>query len=206
MIKTSLYMICTASLLSASVTMCYKKDHIDPSTIETIALSGGECNDKLSVTDMKKNGYEIDSLKIQSGTNGFNYIYVFQKASTSNNTMQAVAPVSAGISEAELTARIENIQKKKIEKKEKEEAISSLENGKKIYDSTCKRCHEDGTTSAYNLARPLKEMSLEDMQIAMRDYQNGSQDYGMAILMQPYATLVTKKDIEGIYNYLKTLK
>lgn len=206
MIKTSLYVMCAASLLNASVTMCYKKDHMDPSTIETIALSGGECNDKLSVIDMKKNGYQIDSLKIQNGTNGFNYIYVFQKETSRTNSMQAVAPVTAGISEAELTARIENIQKKKIEKIKKEEAISSLANGKKIYDSTCKRCHEDGTTSAYNLARPLKEMSLEDMQISMRDYQNGSKDNGMAILMQPYATLYTKKDIEGIYNYLKTIK
>lgn len=205
MIKKSLYVICTASILSASVTMCYKKDHVDPSTIETITLSGGECNDKLSVNDMKKNGYQVDSMKIQNGTNGFNYIYVFQKE-TVKKQMQAVVPIVSGLSDADLTARIENIQKKKIEKKEKEEMISSIDSAKKIYESTCKRCHGDGSISAYNLAEPLNNLSLEDMKMAISDYGNGTKDNGMAMLMQPYASLVTDKDVEGIYNYLKTLK
>jgi len=174
-------MICTASILSASATMCYKKEHLDPSTIETIALSGGECNNELSVNDMKKNGYQVDSMKIQNGVNGFNYIYVFQKETVQKQILAAV-PLSNGLSDAELTVRIENIQKKKIEKIEKEEAISSLENGKKIYETTCKRCHGDGTISAYNLSKPLKELSLEDMEIAMRDYSNGSKDNGMGFL------------------------
>ncbi len=205
MIKKSLYMICTASILSASVTMCYKKDHVDPSTIETIALSGGECNDKLSVTDMKKNGYQIDSMKIQNGVSGFNYIYVFQKE-TAQKQIQAVVPIVNGLSDAQLTAQLEKIQKKQIEKKEKEKVISSTENGKNIYEDTCKRCHGDGSISAYNVAEPLNSLSLDDMQIAIRDYGNGTKDNGMAILMQPYASLVTTKDVEGIYNYLKTLK
>ena len=205
MIKKSLYMICTASILSASVTMCYKKDHVDPSTIETIALSGGECNDKLSVNDMKKNGYQIDSMKIQNGTSGFNYIYVFQKESVKNQ-IQATAPLTSGLTDAQLTARLEKIQKKQKIKKEKEKVISSIENGKNIYESTCKRCHGDGSISAYNLAKPLNELSLEDMQDAISQYTNGTKDNGMAILMQPYSNLITSKDVEGIYNYLKTLK
>ena len=205
MIKKSLYMICTASILSASATMCYKKEHLDPSTIETVALSGGECNDRLSVNDMKKDGYQVDSMKIQNGVNGFNYIYVFQKENVQKQLL-SVSPMMNGLSDAELTARIENIQKKKIEKQKKEEIISSLESGKKIYESTCKRCHGDGTISAYNLARPLKELSLEDIQMSIRDYSNGTKDNGMAILMQPYANMLLKNDVKGIYNYLKTIK
>ena len=54
MLKKSLYVMCTASILSAATTMCYKKDHLDPSTIETIPLDGGECAGKLSVNQMKK--------------------------------------------------------------------------------------------------------------------------------------------------------
>jgi len=205
MIKKSLYVMCAASILSASATMCYKKEHLDPSTIESIALSGGECKDKLSVNDMKKNGYQIDSMKIQNGKTGFNYIYVFQKETKNAITAPAVT-LSSSLTDEELTARIEKIQKKKVEQKKKEEIISSVKSAENLYNTTCKRCHGDGTIRAYNLARPLKELSLEDMQISMRDYSNGTKDNGMAILMQPYSNLVTKKDIDGIYNYLKTLK
>jgi len=205
MIKKSLYMICTASILSASATMCYKKEHLDPSTIESVTLSGGECKDKLSVNDMKKNGYQVDSMKIQNGTTGFNYIYVFQKETTQKQ-IQTVSPMLNGLSDAELTARIENIQKKKIEKQEKEEMIASIDSAKNIYEETCRRCHGDGTISSYNLARPLKDLSLEEMQISIRDYSNGTKDNGMAILMQPYANMLVKNDVKGIYNYLKTIK
>jgi len=205
MIKKSLYMICTASILSASATMCYKKEHLDPSTIESVALSGGECKDALSVNDMKKNGYHVDSMKIQNGTAGFNYIYVFQKETTQKQ-MQTVSPMLNGLSDAELTARIENIQKKKIEKKEKEEMVASIDSAKNIYEETCRRCHGNGTESAYNIARPLKELSLEEMQMSIRDYSNGTKDNGMAILMQPYANMLVKNDVKGIYNYLKTIK
>jgi len=205
MIKKSLYVMCAASILSASATMCYKKEHLDPSTIESIALSGGECKDKLSVNDMKKNGYQIDSMKIQNGKTGFNYIYVFQKETKNAITAPAVTP-SSSLTDEELTARIEKIQKKKVEQKKKEEIVSAVKSAENLYNTTCKRCHGDGTIRAYNLARPLKELSLEDMQISMRDYSNGTKDNGMAILMQPYSNLVTKKDIDGIYNYLKTLK
>ena len=203
MIKKSLYLICTASVLSASATMCYKKEHLDPSTIETIALSGGECKDKLSVNDMKKNGYQVDSMKIQEGKSGFNYIYVFQKET---KNIQNVSLSANTLTDEELTARLENIQKKKKEKIEKEEMIASIDSAKSLYEDTCRRCHGDGTISAYNLSRPLKDLSLEEMDIAIRDYTNGSKDNGMAILMQPYANTLTKKDVKAIYNYLKTIK
>ena len=204
MIKKSLYVVCTASILSASATMCYKKEHLDPSTIENIALSGGECKDTYSVNDMKKNGYIVDSMKIQNGTNGFNYIYVFQKDTVKN--FESLSSGTNNLTDAELMTRLEKLQTKQKEKIEKEKVISSMVNGKTIYETTCKRCHGDGSISAYNLARPLNDLTLEDMQIAMRDYQNGNKDNGMAILMQPYASLTTKKDIDGIYNYLKTIK
>ena len=202
MIKKSLYLICTASVLSASATMCYKKEHLDPSTIETIALSGGECKDKLSVNDMKKNGYQVDSMKIQEGKNGFNYIYVFQK----NTTNQKVVSFGNGLTDEELTARLENIQKKKKAKIEKEEMVASIDSAKKLYEDTCRRCHGDGTIRAYNLSRPLKDLTLEDMEVSIRDYSNGTKDNGMAVLMQPYVNLVTTKDVKAIYNYLKTIK
>jgi len=201
MLKKSLYLACTASLLAASTTMCYKKEHLDPSTIETIALDGGECAGEKSVLDMKNQGYIIESLKLQNETKGMSYVYVFKKE---NEIKKEV--VTSRITDEQLTARLEAIEKKKEIKKVEEKTVSSLENGENIYNSTCKSCHGDGSIRAYSTARPLNDLSLEEMEISMRDYANGSKDNGMAMLMTPYVNLVTEEDIKGIYNYLQTLK
>jgi cytochrome c553 len=201
MLKKSLYMICTASLLSAATTMCYKKDHLDPSTIENTSLEGGKCAGKRSVTDMKKDGYIVDSMKLQNGTDGLNYIYVFEKKHL--NT-----PVYSNktVTDAQLTAQIEKIQKTKELQKVTDKAVDSLEDGKRVYETTCKSCHGDGTISAYNTARPLKSLTLEEMQISIREYSNGGKDNGMAILMIPYATSITSNELKAVYNYLHTVK
>ena len=206
MLKKSLYLMCTASLLSAATTMCYKKDHLDPSTIENIALDGGKCGGKLSVQDMQKEGYEIDSMKLQDGQNGFNYIYVFTNNTQVQSINTNVATSGVTLTDAELTARIEKIQDTKKAKVEKEEKISSIEEATKLYNTSCKRCHGDGSIRAYNTAEPLNSLSLEEMQLSMRDYANGTKDNGMAILMRPFANTLTKKDVEGVYHYLKTIK
>jgi len=201
MLKKSLYVLSVASLLSASTTMCYKKDHLDPSTIENIPLDGGKCAGKLSVNQMKKNGYILDSMKLQNGTDGLNYIYIFEK-----KTAKIEQSNINSLTDAQLTARIEKIQKTKELQKVAEIEASAFDDGKNIYESTCKRCHGDGTVSAYNTAKPLKELSLEDMQTSIRDYTNGTKDNGMAMLMMPYANMITKKEVAGIFEYLKTIK
>jgi len=202
MIKKSLYVACAASILNASATMCYKKEHLDPSTIENIALSGGECKDTYSVNDMKKNGYVVDSMKIQNGTNGFNYIYVFQKDKAQDFNLST----NANLTDEQLLKRLEKIQTKQIEIKKEEKRITNMAKGKNIYDSTCKRCHGDGTKRAYNTARALKSMTLEQMQVSIRDIANGEQDNGMGILMMPYANLLSSQDLKDVYNYLNRTK
>ena len=202
MIKKSLYVACAASILNASATMCYKKEHLDPSTIENIALSGGECKDTYSVNDMKKNGYVVDSMKIQNGTNGFNYIYVFQKDKAQDFKLST----NANLTDEQLLKRLEKIQTKQIEIKKEEKRITNMAKGKNIYDSTCKRCHGDGTKRAYNTARALKSMTLEQMQVSIRDIANGEQDNGMGILMMPYANLLSSQDLKDVYNYLNRTK
>jgi len=197
MLKMSLIAVSTAAILSASTTMCYKKDHLDPSTIE----SSGKCDGKLSVIQMKKNGYVVDSMKLQNGTDGLNYIYIFEKKS-----QEVSKDAVNSVTNEQLTAQMKEIEKNNKLQKVTQNDTLMLEEGKKIYESTCKRCHGDGSISAYNSAKPLKEMSLEDMEISIRDYKNGSKDNGMAILMAPYANIVTKEEIKGIYKYLKTLK
>jgi len=203
MIKKSLYMICTASILSASATMCYKKEHLDPSTIETVALSGGECNDRLSVNDMKKDGYQVDSMKIQNGVNGFNYIYVFQKE---NNRIGSVSQSSVSLTKEDLKVQLIELQKEQKIEKEKEEKISSIQNGKKVYDSTCKKCHGNGKIVAYNRARPLVELTENEFGLALGEFRLGERKSSVSLLMTPYANLLGHKDEKDIYNYIQTLK
>lgn len=203
MIKKSLYVACAASILSASATMCYKKEHLDPSTIENIALSGGECKDTYSVNDMKKNGYVVDSMKIQNGTNGFNYIYVFQKEKAQNFQLSSN---NEGLTDEQLMQRLEKIQTKQIEIKKEEKRITDMAKGKNLYESTCKRCHGDGTKRAYNTARALKSMTLEQMQVSIRDIANGEQNNGMGLLMVPYANMLSSQELKDVYSYLNRTK
>lgn len=207
MLKKSLYVICTASLLSASTTMCYKKDHFDPSTIETIALDGGECSGKLSVNDMKKSGYHVDSMKMQDSTNGFNYIYIFKNDVQKQHTVGSLVSPVAGISDDQLTQQLNRIRNKEKIEIEKIEIKKSKESGKKLYISKCSNCHgKIGEKEAYNLSRPLNSLSLDEMKISINDYVLGEKDNGMALIMTPYANLITEKKLESIYNYIQTLK
>jgi len=205
MLKKSLFVLSTACLLSASTTMCYKKNHIDPSTISSVVLDGGACDGKYSVEDMKKNGYNVDSMKLQNATDGLTYIYVFKKE---NVVVKKAA--TTGITNAELKAQlkeqIQEIKKETAIEEEKEIVKSSLQEGEKLYNTTCKSCHGDGSIRAYSTSRPLNDLSLEDMKEAIRDYTNGNKDNGMAMIMSPYANSTTSSDIESVYNYLQTLK
>lgn len=121
MLKISLTTLCCASILSASTVMCFKKNHFDPSTIETISLDGGKCNGKLSVTDMKKDGYEVQDIKISSGDMGMNYIYIFNKGGQSNSNIVTDKDGKISMTKEELKAYLVDVQKEqKIQKKKKE--------------------------------------------------------------------------------------
>jgi len=205
MLKKSLLVMSTACLLSASTTMCYKKNHIDPSTISSVVLDGGGCDGKYSVEDMKKNGYKVDSMKLQNATDGLTYIYVFKK-----DNVIPVKVAATGISneqlKAQLKEQIQEIKKETAIEEKKEEIQSSLQEGEKLYNTTCKRCHGDGTKKAFNKARPLKTLSLEDIQLSIRDISNGTINTNVTILMKPYAESLSSSEIKNIYNYLNNSK
>jgi len=204
MLKKSLYILSCATILSASTTMCYKKNHIDPSSIEIIALDGGKCDGKLSVVDMKKDGYQVDTIKIQNTNNDdrFNYIYVFKKD-------DIIKQVDTSISISNDILKVQLKQIKKDEKKQKkiDDNKLSIEDGKKIYKLHCVRCHgENANIEAYGSAKALNSLTLEDMEISIRDYRLDKKDNGMAILMKPYSEMIGSSDTQKIYNYIQTLK
>lgn len=77
--KNKLLILCASLLvvssLNAKTTICYKNNWKNPSTIETIELEGGECNGKLSLKNMQKNGWYIKDIDIKSSNEGLNYKY-----------------------------------------------------------------------------------------------------------------------------------
>lgn len=77
--KNKLLILCATLFvtqgLNAQNTTCYKKLWYQPSTIETTALDGGECNSKYSVKDMKKKGWIVKDIDIQPANNGMSYEY-----------------------------------------------------------------------------------------------------------------------------------
>lgn len=65
--------------LMAQETICYKNNVDKPSMIEEVGLEGDVCNGKLTVNDMKNDGWDVLDIKITSNQNKFNYSYYFYK-------------------------------------------------------------------------------------------------------------------------------
>jgi cytochrome c553 len=183
--------------------MCFK-ENASMTTIESTPLNGGICNGKYTVNDMKAKGWSVDDIKISQTANGMNFIYILKTASSVQAT-----PVIAG-NQADMEARIiEKLEKKKVEeqkaKVEKELKDAQID-AQKIYTSKCQTCHgENGEKKAYNSSRPLKDLSLEDMEESIKDYKNGTKNSGNATIMAPYASFVDYKEIKGIHAYINKI-
>lgn len=201
-ILSTILLLSSTSLL-AETTMCFK-ENASMTTIESTPLNGGACNGKYTVNDMKAKGWSVDDIKISQTTNGMNFIYILKTASSVQAT-----PVIAG-NQADMEARIiEKLEKKKVEeqkaKVEKELKDAQID-AQKIYTSKCQTCHgENGEKKAYNTARPLKDLSLEDMEESIKDYKNGTKNSGNATIMAPYASFVDYKEIKGIHAYINKI-
>ncbi len=202
-ILSSMILLGSVSLF-ADTTMCFKENHKSMSTIENTPLDGGICASKYSVADMKAKGWSVDDIKISQTANGMNFIYILKTASSVQAT-----PVIAG-NQADMEARIlEKLEKKKVEeqkaKVEKELKDASID-AQKIYTSKCQTCHgTNGEKKAYNSSRPLKDLSLEEMEESIKDYKNGNKNSGNATIMAPYASFIDYKEIKGIHAYLSNL-
>ena len=187
--------------------MCFK-ENASMSTIESTPLNGGACAGKFSVNDMKTKGWNIDDIKISQTTNGMNFVYVLKTASTSVTNVSA--PLAVAGNQADMEARImakieqkkEAEEKAKVEQELKEASIDA----QKIYTNKCQNCHgTNGEKSAYNSSRPLKTLSIEDMEESIKNYKNGRVDSSNATIMAPYASYLDNKTIKGIHAYLNNL-
>jgi len=180
----------------ANTTMCYINNITDISTVENKKFEGGECAGKYSIKDMKKQSWNVDDIKISKKDNGFNFIYILKK-----ETKSVVVPTVSNteIDYDKLSNNIKN-------KEEQNNKVKSLSNGKKIYINKCQSCHgAKGELTPYNRSEAINKFDLDTLQSMMRDYTMDERDNGSAIVMKPYAELVSKEDIDGIYEYLKSV-
>jgi cytochrome c553 len=195
----------SATSIFADTTMCFKENHQSMSTIENTPLNGGICAGKNTINDMKAKGWIVDDIKISQTASSMNFIYILKTPSSQNT----VSPNFSG-NQADMEARImEKLEKKKEAEKKaieiqviKDAAIA----GENTYVNKCQSCHgTNGEKNAYNTSRPLKDLSIEDMTISIRDYKLGSKNSGNAIIMTPYANYLNENDIKGIYSYLNKI-
>ena len=206
LILTTSLLLSTSTLFAQS-TMCFKQNHSDMTTIENVKLQGGECKSAYTLTEMKNDGWSVDDIKITSNPNGTNnFVYILKKGSSGNFNSYA-----NGISQEELEERLlEKLNKKRVEEnKQKELAIklAKMEEAKNYYIAKCQSCHgSNGEISAYNTSRKLNELTLVQIETSITDYKLNLKDNGNAIVMTPFAKSVTSEQLEGIYNYLQSLK
>ena len=202
-ILSTILLLGSSSLL-ADTTMCFKENHQSMATIENTPLDGGVCNGKFTVNDMKAKGWNVDDIKISQTANGMNFIYILKNVTsvtTTSNFTGNQAQMEANIM-AKLEKKKEAEEKAKVEQELKDSATIA----KELYTSKCQTCHGvNGEKSAYNTARPLKDLSLEDMQESIKNYKVGKIDSMNANIMTPYANFIDYKEIKGINAYLKSI-
>lgn len=192
--------ITTLTFLNAQTTMCFKENHKKMSTIDDTKLDGGLCSSTKTAKDMQKDAWKIDDIKVDKTTKGFDYIYIFKKDEIKYSKIDEAALEAKILARLE-TKKIEEIKKSKIEKR-----YIKSESGKKRYLSKCQSCHgQKGEINAKGLARPLKDLTLEEFRMTIRDYMLGTYNRGMAYVMMPYAKIVTDNDVKNIYMYLQSI-
>lgn len=185
-----------ATVASANTTMCFKENHKSLSTIETVALDGGECAGKHSVNDMKKMGYIVSDIKI----NGNNYIYIFKKEQQNSNSNQNIAQMDLDAISASVLAK----QKEKEELKKEQEAKIRVEDAKTIYISKCQNCHGEKGESYIGGSR-LNKLSEDDMLAGYKEYVHGVGNKSSSVYSSFHINNLNDKTVKDIKKYLDSI-
>lgn len=201
-ILSTILLLGSSSLL-ADTTMCFKENHQSMATIENTPLDGGACAGKNTVNQMKAKGWSVDDIKISQTATGMSFIYILKTATTPTTTSSTGNQAQM---EANIIAKLEKKKEEEIKAKEAQEIQEATIDGEKTYVNKCQTCHGvNGEKSAYNTSRPLKDLSIEDMNDSIKNYKTGRVDSQNATLMAPYANYLDAKTIHGIHSYLKKI-
>lgn len=190
----------TATSLLAQTTMCFKENHPSMSTIESTPLDGGLCSSSKSIQDMKKEGWNVEDIKIEKSAAGNNYIYVLKKEA------QTLSTLDEEKLEQRILQRLETRKKEEQASKKREIKIRMSKDGKELYINKCQNCHGEKADNEYGPSRALTELNFYDFKTTIRDYGLGEYDRGQAFIMLPYANLMDNQDVKNVYSYIQSLK
>ena len=74
------------------------------------------------------------------------------------------------------------------------------------YQNQCQSCHGTfGELKAYGTSRPLNTLSIEELQVSIRDFVLNIKTGSNTFIMRPYADIVNSSDLEALYHYLKSI-
>jgi cytochrome c553 len=183
----------------SEVTICFKKNHTDISTLESVKLSGGKCLDSNSQSDMLKKGWKLDNFNIRNG----GYLFVFKK--NDNNLPLANTQVIEDI----VDKKIGKIEKKKsddIAKTIKIKKDKSFSLGKRTYVKKCSSCHGLNADKKAGNSAILSSMTLDDFLDSLKGYKVGSYSLGNSAEMKPYAVGFSSYEMKNVFEYIKSLK
>lgn len=115
------FLLSSATLLFSSyafaqTTVCYKNNWDKPSTIEQVALEGGECQGKYSLKQMKEKGWSVVDIQVQTKQNKFNYKYLLVDGSTDhikNSTAKEEISTKNKFTIKPLGLKLDNIESNK---------------------------------------------------------------------------------------------
>lgn len=191
-----------ASLIStfsySQTIMCFIENHKDLTTLETTSLTGSSCENK-SLTELKKDGWLVDDIKIN---NNNNYIYILKKGSIQSE-------FSSNINQEELEkkvlAKLERKQKEEKLEKELKAKIKAATEGKNLYVNKCQSCHGEKGMQEPSFSRKIATLSEEELKDTLQGYKNSTYDRGSAFEMKPYSFAISSSEIPNVYQYLQSI-
>jgi cytochrome c553 len=173
----------------SQMTLCFKNNVNDLTTVERVVFEGGECKGEKSISDMKKDGWIINDIQMKNN----NFVYILKKEIKEKN-------LTTSIDYKQIAKELKNNEKKEIESK-------FFEMGKKQYIQRCASCHgKKGELRTNNTSRPINQFDYEEMKNILYEYSKGRYNRGMAIIMNPYATVLSHDELKAVVKYLDSLK
>lgn len=199
---TKITLLASVSTLAFSeVSICFKKNHQDFSTLESVKLDGGKCMGNKSQNDMLQNGWKLDSFDSKNG----DYLYIFKK---DENIVNSTSVVSVQSVESIVDKKIQKLEKKKTEDIAKKEIIKKEESisiGKNIYNTKCSSCHGINANKKIGNSALLNTMNLDDFLYSLKGYKLGSYNLGDSNEMKPYAVGFSSNEMKDVFKYIKSI-
>jgi sulfide dehydrogenase cytochrome subunit len=169
---------------------CHGKD--GASTESDVPIIGGYSAKYLtdSLTNYKNKARPCPEVKYHSGS---------QKGQTTD-----MCTVASKLSDGDITAIADDLSKKPFVRAKQTADAAKAEHGKQIQEAHCKKCHEDGGSSADDDAGILAGQWMPYLRHSFEEFSSGQRP--MPKKMKPKFDELTKDDIDALVNYFGSFK